>query len=233
MIHQHIFASPKPGMTEAEFQDYWLNVHAVKYASKIPQIKKYKLCMRVDWKYESPQPLWSGFAEIWLNNEQEQLASLQTPEFLEGARLDEPRWAAFWNTQVLDCDTVTVMDKMGEVAPPDAVKMSALLKRKPGMTVEEYRKYHLDVHAPLSIQAPGILRHDVCFTRDSWYVVGEPRFDSVVHFWFENVAAAEALAESAEYRANVVPDDDKFLDPKYVFHMVSKEHWVIGPEARP
>ncbi len=37
MIHQHIFASPKPGMSEAEFQDYWLHVHAVNYASRIDQ----------------------------------------------------------------------------------------------------------------------------------------------------------------------------------------------------
>ena len=41
MIHQLIFAAPKPGMTVAEFQDYWVDVHAVKFASKIPQIRKY------------------------------------------------------------------------------------------------------------------------------------------------------------------------------------------------
>ena len=46
MIHQMIFAAPKPGMTEQEFCDYWLDVHAVKFASKIPQIRKYK----IDWR---------------------------------------------------------------------------------------------------------------------------------------------------------------------------------------
>ena len=49
MIHQHIFASPKPGMSEAEFQDYWLHVHAVNYASRIEQIKRYKIDTRIDW----------------------------------------------------------------------------------------------------------------------------------------------------------------------------------------
>ena len=43
MIHQHIWASPKPGMTEQQFQDYWLNYHAVNFAAKIPQILAYSL----------------------------------------------------------------------------------------------------------------------------------------------------------------------------------------------
>ena len=38
VIHQFIFAYPRPGMTEAEFQRYWVEGHAVNYASKIPQI---------------------------------------------------------------------------------------------------------------------------------------------------------------------------------------------------
>ena len=98
MIHQLIFAHPKPGMTEAEFQRYWVEVHAVQYASKIPQIKRYLVDTRIPFGPEPDDPLFSGVAEIWLENEEEQLASLQSKEFLEGACLDEPRWAAFWRT---------------------------------------------------------------------------------------------------------------------------------------
>jgi hypothetical protein len=36
MIHQFVFAAPKRGMTAEEFQDYWVNVHAVKFAGRIP-----------------------------------------------------------------------------------------------------------------------------------------------------------------------------------------------------
>jgi EthD domain-containing protein len=230
MIHQHIFASPKPGLSEAEFQRYWLEVHAIKFASKIKQIKKYKICTRLDWAGEQQPPLWNAFAEIWLNNEQEQLESLQSPEFLQGARLDEPSWAAFWNTQVLDCDTVTLLDTIGEAPPAASVKLVALRKRKPGLSVEDYRTEHLEVQAPLAQDLPGLLRHDVCFTRDSWYAVGEPRFDSVTHFWFEDLAALDRLAAAPSHPA--LGANGRCFDPKYNFQMATKEHWIIGPAAR-
>ena len=50
MIHQHILAAPRPGMSEFDFQDYWRYVHALKFARKIPQIKKYKLDLRKEGK---------------------------------------------------------------------------------------------------------------------------------------------------------------------------------------
>ena len=184
---------------------------------------------------EPQQPLWNAFAEIWLDNEQEQLASLQSPEFLEGARIDEPRWAAFWNTLVLDCDTVSRQGRAwASVAAARRRQDGGAAQAQAGHDGGGVPRLPPEVHAPLCVEAPGILRHDVCFTRDSWYVVGEPRFDSVVHFWFENLAAAEALAESVEYPATAwFLTTTSCFDPKYVFHMVSKEHWIIGPEARP
>ena len=47
MIHQLIFAAPRPGMTEQQFQDYWINYHAVNFASKITQIKQYSVSARI------------------------------------------------------------------------------------------------------------------------------------------------------------------------------------------
>ena len=104
MIHQHILAAPRPGLSEAEFQDYWRYVHALRYARKIPQIRKYKVNSRIDIPGQVRSLEYSGVAEIWLDNEETQAASIQTPEFLEGALRDEPNWAASWQTIVLDTD---------------------------------------------------------------------------------------------------------------------------------
>ena len=118
MIHQLIFAAPKPGMTEEEFQKYWLEVHAVKYASKIKQIRKYMIDTRVPIPGEKTPPLFGGIAEIWIDNEKDQLESLQSEEFLQGARLDEPKWAAFWQTLVLDTDAHVLLEGPPPVKEP-------------------------------------------------------------------------------------------------------------------
>jgi hypothetical protein len=228
LIHQHIFASPKPGMTEAEFQDYWLNHHAVEFASKIPQIQKYKIDLRVPFGAEG-QPIWNAVAEIWLANEEEQLASMQTPEFILGARRDEPNWAAFWNTVGLDCDTQTVAQ--GEL-PPDAVKLLVLYGRSAGLDRDTYRSRQLAELSGPAAELPSVLRHDIAFARDALYAVGQPRFDAIGHFWFASVAEAEAVATGSD-RGLILPGTtDGPVDPAQVFPMLTTEHWVIGPDAR-
>ena len=155
MIHQLIFAHPKPGMSEKDFQDYWVNVHAVKYASKIPQIRRYKVDTRIPFGDETQDPLFSGVAEIWLKNEEEQLASLQSKEFLQGARLDEPNWAAFWRTVALDTDAHVLLEGEPQKKESSMVKIFGLVKRKAGISLEDFRKYSLEVHAPKDLKLPG------------------------------------------------------------------------------
>lgn len=133
MIHQFIFASPRPGMSEEAFQRYWVEIHAVRYASRIPQIRRYMIDTRIPLPGETAAPLWGGVAEIWLANAEEQLASLQTPEFLQGARADEPNWAAFWLTRGLDTTAHEILP-----GPPDArdngmAKLLILSKRREGL----------------------------------------------------------------------------------------------------
>src|SRR5215475_14427988 len=133
MIHQLIFAAPKPGMSEEEFQRYWVEVHAVEYASKIKQIKRYMIDTRLPFGPDEGEPTWSGVAEIWLENEAEQLASLQSEEFLQGARLDEPNWAAFWRTVVLDTTAHVLRPGPQEARDSGMAKLLILSKRKEGL----------------------------------------------------------------------------------------------------
>lgn len=234
MIHQLIFAAPKPGMTAQEFQDYWVNVHAVKYASKISQIKRYMVDVRVPFDGDIGNPILphQGVAEIWLENEEEQLASLQSKEFLEGARLDEPNWAAFWLTFGLDTTAHTIVEGPPLTKGQTWVKLFMLLKRKPGVPLENFRQYSLQVHAPAVVELPGLRRYLQCHTRDGFYVFGEASFDGVELLWFDNVESLKRALDSQQFQENIRADLDNFVDPKYIFTMAAEERWIIGPENR-
>ncbi len=232
MIHQLIFAAPKPGMTEAEFQRYWVEEHAVRYAAKIPQIRKYMIDTRIPIPGETGEPIFSGIAEIWLENEKEQLESLQTKEFLGGARLDEPNWAAFWKTLVLDTDAHVCVEGPPLTKGQTWVKFVTVYRRKEGMKLADFRSYCLGPHAANVKNIPGLRRYLECTTRDSWYAFGEPRFDSVAMLWFDSIDALVKARASEEMKKSV-DDLDTFTEKKYVFPiMAANEHWIIGPEPR-
>jgi uncharacterized protein (TIGR02118 family) len=231
MIHQFIFACPKPGMSEAEFQRYWVEEHAVRYASKIPQIRKYLIDTRVALPGETADPRWSGVAEIWLENEQEQLASLQTPEFLQGARLDEPKWAAFWRTVVLDTTAHPIVTGPPETRESAMVKLLVIAKRREGLPLQSFRAHFLGTHATRVSALPGLRRYQQGHVRDAWYAISETAFDAVEQLWFDDVEAALAAQQSVQM--DMVSADYRVCTEERTVHtMLTREHWVIGPEPR-
>lgn len=221
MIHQLIFASPKPGMSEADFQRYWLEVHAIKYASKIPQIKKYKVNTRISSEDEENTPLFSGIAEIWLENEEEELASLQSKEFIEGARCDEPNWAAFWKTISLDTKTHNFLENDSSID----TKTVTLLKRKQGVELAEFRKYCLEKQSKLDLEIPELKGYSQCHVKDSSYSICEPGFDAVFIHWLENSDKFNKIKATDEYKASQ-NELLNYVDPKYIHSMLVKEHWI-------
>jgi hypothetical protein len=226
MIHQFIFAYPRPGMTETEFQRYWVEEHAVKYASKIPQIRKYLVDTRIAQRGESGDPLWCGVAEIWLANEKEQLESLQSKEFLQGARLDEPNWAAFWRTLVLDTTAHELLPGPPEARDDGVAKLLVLSKRKEGLPLDGFRSYCLGTHAAKVMQLPGLRRYRQGHVRDGFYVIGEAVLDCVEQLWL--------LAAQRSLQQNIVDADYRlFAEERYLHRLLVQEHWIIGPEPRP
>lgn len=231
MIHQLIFAAPKPGMTEQEFQRYWLDVHAVKYASRIPQIRRYLIDARIPFGADEGEPKWSGVAEIWLANETEQLESLQTVEFLQGARLDEPNWAAFWRTVVLDTDAHVLRVGPRPTREPGGVKMIRLVKRREGLPRKDFKEASLGEQADLMLEVPGLRRYLQGHTRDGAYGIGEAVLDAAYQWWFDDTEALATALESPEFQR---ADEHlkSIVEQQYVHDMVCTEHWVIGPESR-
>lgn len=231
MIHQLIFAAPKPGMSEADFQAYWRDVHAVKFASKIPQIRKYMIDLRIPFGDDEAEPTWSGIAEIWLANDEEQLASLQSPEFIDGARKDEPTWAAFWKTIALDTTAHEIVPGPPLTADPSWVKLTILVKRREGLPLSGFRQHSLGLHADLVKQVPGLRRYLQCHVRDGAYGFGETVKDAAYQLWFDDTDALAAALDSPEFK-QAEEDLLFFVEPRWIQRMVTDENWVIGPESR-
>jgi uncharacterized protein (TIGR02118 family) len=232
MIHQFIFAYPRPGMTEAEFQRYWVEVHAVQYASKIPQVRKYLIDTRIALPEENSDPLWCGVAEFWLKNEKEEIESWQSPEYVEGARRDEPNWAAFWRTLALDTTTHTLRSGPEETPDSGMAKLLVLSKRREGLPLERFRSYCLDTHAAKVLELPGLRRYHQSHVRDGAYAIGEAPLDCVEQLWFDNVDAA-LTAQNSIQQDIVRADYRLFTEERYIHTMLVQEHWIIGPQPRP
>jgi uncharacterized protein (TIGR02118 family) len=216
-------------MSEQEFFHYWKNVHAVEFGRRIPQVRGYLIDTRVPFGPNSEEPLFSGVAEIWLDNEDEELAFFQSNEYIEGARLDEPRFLAFWRMVALDTTGHVLME--GEPPGRDStlVKLLVLVKRKSGMPLAEFRRYSLETHARKVLELPGLRRYVQCHVVDSAYAIGESLLDCVSQLWFDNVQAIQRMVESQEYKDQVEPDLIKFVEPKYLHTLVTDEYWVVGP----
>jgi uncharacterized protein (TIGR02118 family) len=231
MLHQFIFAAPKPGMSEADFQDYWVHRHAVDFASKIPGIRLYCVDTRLPGGPQTEPPLFGGCAEIWLDDADALVAALRSRELIEGARADEPNWAAFWQTIAMNTETVPVIE-----GPPFAigalpVKVMLMLKRKPGMALDAFRSYSLESHAPGMTALPGLRRYHQCLTPEMFYAVAETPLDAVHLLWFDDQAAAAAALASPAFRDGFEADAPNFLDTRYLHRMIVSENWVTGPDA--
>ena len=226
MIHQFIFAGPRPGLSAEAFQSYWLNFHAVDYAAKIPQIRGYSVATKLTTQIDRELPFFQGVAEIWLTDEADQLASLQSPEFLNGARADEPRWAAFWRTLVIDTDPVVLFGR-GD-ADLASTNLYTLLKRDARLGRDEFCARLHGEHAARVAKLPSLTRHLAGRSSESQYGLGEPRFDAVDVWSFEDEARLEAAVRSEAF-ASVASGWPTFADDRYVFCFAGLGHWIIPP----
>ena len=109
------------------------------------------------------------------------------------------------------------------------VKLIALLKRKSGMSVEEFERRWLEGHTPLSTQLPGLLayRINIASARQPSGTESEPPYDGTAEMWWETVDAMEAAFDSPIGTA-AGADADQFADVR--IHVYTEEHVVIpGP----
>ena len=223
MIHSLYFITRKPSLSDAEFHRYWREVHGP-IAKKIPQLRGYIQSHRIP--FAGANSSYDGAAEAWLDNETALGTLRQSPEYLSGALVDEPNFIAMTRVEWLVTNDQVILDGP---QTPQLVKTIFQLKRKPGMSLGDFRKYWIDVHGPLVCKLPGLRRYVQCHAVDAAYSYAEPKWDGVAQLWVDDVDAMQRMMDSREFREGSWPDGEKFLDLSLARSFVAQEHQVIWP----
>lgn len=112
------------------------------------------------------------------------------------------------------------------------VKLIALLKRKPGMSREQFARRWLEEHIKLSAKMPGLrgYRINIPIDRQPEGEGVEPIYDGTAELWWDSVEAMETAFASDE-GVTAGADADQFADVR--IHIYTEEHFIVpGPEMQ-
>ena len=90
------------------------------------------------------------------------------------------------------------------------LKFVVVLSKRPDLSEEKFRKFFREVHRPLALKIPGLLRHVVNFSAAD-ETRKHPQWDAIVELYFEGREAMEAAWRSPEGVAST-RDLEEFAD---------------------
>ena len=117
------------------------------------------------------------------------------------------------------------------------IKLIVLLKRKPGITREEFSRHWREKHGPLVV---GVTESSVHMRRyiQNHIVSGpddltEEGFDGIFEGWYESREALARVSATRGYRDLIHPDELTFMDHAGCVTYIVDEHIVIGAADPP
>ncbi|MCR4522196.1 EthD family reductase [Bosea sp. 47.2.35] len=112
-------------------------------------------------------------------------------------------------------------------------KIVTLLKRAPGLSVQEFQRRWSQEHGPLAAAAPGVRRYVQSHALEKGYAKGELLFDGISEAWFDDDAAV-ATHDASEAARRVAADVVPLVDPSRLVRMAVDVHVIKdGPAPEP
>ncbi len=115
------------------------------------------------------------------------------------------------------------------------IRLFALLRRRPGMDVDEFRNHWHGVHGPLIRDTPELARHLVRYEQHVRHrpdaISGNDGLDGVAVQWFASIDDFVAFVSEPAYAESIAPDERRFLDVDAIEFLITDEPHVVidGP----
>lgn len=228
------FTKKKEGLTIDEFSRYWQEKHAPLGFEILPDDIR---IARYVHHYAVPMeglgdPLFDGVAEFGFD-EMDMFQKWFGWFMSEGGQPLRDDEKNFMDTSA----AVVVMVEERVIIPgdedrPDGIKLIAGVKRKGGLTLEDFKNYWRDKHAPLALKilpkAPNVQRyvHNYGLAMEG---LGEPALDGIGEIWFRDL---DAFLESTQWFMGdggkpLRDDEENFVDHSSRVAVIAREKTFI------
>jgi len=222
MIHLHYFITRKPGLRDEEFHRYWRQTHAP-IVKRITQLKGYIQSHLVP--FDINNSTYDGEAEIWLDDLNALEALRKSREFLDGAARDEPNFIDHKRSDFLIARDHVIIDGPRK---PGLVKGVWRMGRKSGLSLGDFRRHWLTLHAAVAKTIPGVRRYVQSHVIDEAYSYAEPRWDGVAQLWWDSPQALAEALKSPQFKEDM-RDGQEFIDGDTISFFLAEEYQVIPP----
>lgn len=223
MLHVHYFITRLPRLSNADFHRYWRETHGP-IAGRIPQLHRYVQSHRIaaHGAVGGASP-YDGAAEVLVDSLDAMAELRKSREYLDGALADERNFIDLTRVEwMITRDHVIIDGPFGA----NLIKGIWQLKRLPGMTLDDFRKYWIEVHGAMGQHLPGVRRYVQSHLIDEGYLYATPQYDGVAQLWFDSPEAMQAAFDSPAGKA-MAEDGGKFLEMSFTRNFVAREHVVI------
>ena len=170
MLHVHYFITRKSSMSDAEFHRYWRETHGP-IAARIPQLHRYVQSHRITAFGSQLALRWRGRGAD--RRSQRDGRAPASPEYLDGALADERNFIDLTRVEWMVTRDHVVLD--GPTGG-NLIKGVWQLVIKPGMALDDFRKYWLEVHGPMALKLPGLRRYVQSHLIDEAYLYAHAAF---------------------------------------------------------
>jgi uncharacterized protein (TIGR02118 family) len=105
------------------------------------------------------------------------------------------------------------------------VKLITIVKRKAGITRDEFIQHWQQVHARMAIEDKSFWNRVRKYVQN--YVTsadGPQAWDGVVELWFDSQAELDAAFSGQETKQGLIADLDNFIDPTSMISVVTEEN---------
>jgi uncharacterized protein (TIGR02118 family) len=229
------FVKRNPSLSVDEFHDHWREQHAALIRDTpgvADRVVRYEQNHRLRADY-ARGGAFDGVAIQWFRSLDDFAAMVAHPKYQARVAPDEG--------VLLDRDgLVWILTDEEEVVIPgperrdNTVKLICMVKRRPGMSIDDFHGHWRTVHSPLNCDTPSIAKYFVRYERNhrnpqDYKRPGASDFDGTAVEWYPSLQSFYDMIAEPAYQELIAPDEEKFLDrDNLVWLLTEKEETILA-----